>query len=96
MEPGCVQQLLVQLEQSLCMSTMVTTQQGLTEDQAGQGQGDSDHIILAEHALVPHSSPHVNEQATMDSQGGGTASTKEQPPHPQEEPHVGINGMEYQ
>ncbi|KAF9300978.1 hypothetical protein BG003_002987, partial [Podila horticola] len=51
MEPRRIQQLLVQLEQSLRMSTMVTTQQGLTEDQAGQGQGDSDHAVLAERAL---------------------------------------------
>ncbi|KAG0073730.1 hypothetical protein BGZ93_004706, partial [Podila epicladia] len=42
--------------------------QGSTEDQAGQGQGDSDHTILAKCALVPLSSPHVSEQASTDPQ----------------------------
>ncbi|KAF9120897.1 hypothetical protein BG015_005944 [Linnemannia schmuckeri] len=74
LEPGRIQQLLVQHEQSLCMSTMVSDQQGPSEDQAGQGQGNSHHSFLDERALVPYDHSHVGRQASTDPEESGLAS----------------------
>lgn len=59
-EPGCIQQLLVQHVMSVHMSAMVPNQQSPAEDQTGQGQSNSHNPILAEHTLVPYDHSHVS------------------------------------
>ncbi|KAF9343377.1 hypothetical protein BGX26_005833, partial [Mortierella sp. AD094] len=95
LEPGRVQQLLVQHEQSLRVSAVVSNQQGPSEDQAGQGQGDGHHSVLDERALVPYNHSHVGRQASTDSEEPSLTSSGEQSTHPREEPDVVAISMEH-
>ncbi|KAF9112604.1 hypothetical protein BGW39_004012, partial [Mortierella sp. 14UC] len=73
---------------------MVSHQQGPTEDQAGQGQGDSRHSLLDERSLVPYDHSHVDRQASKDPEEPGLTSTGKQPTHPREESNVVSVSME--
>ncbi|KAF9126486.1 hypothetical protein BG015_004695 [Linnemannia schmuckeri] len=76
LKPGRLQQLLVQYEQTLRMSTVVSNQQGPSEDQAGQGQYNSYNFVLHKRALVPYYYRHVGRQASTDPEEPGLASTR--------------------
>ena len=94
LESGRVQQLLVQHEQSLRVSAVVSNQQGPSEDQAGQGQGDGHHSFLDERALVPYDHSHVGRQASTDPEEPSLASSGEQSPHSREKSNVVALSME--
>ncbi|KAG0352589.1 hypothetical protein BGX24_007517, partial [Mortierella sp. AD032] len=73
---------------------MVSSFQGSTEDQDGQGQGNSYHPLLAECTLVPYHPPDVDQQAPAGPSKYGLTSTGKQLSHSGQKSNVVTRSLE--